>query len=188
MNLDDYYDLYEVNTDIPEPDDLHFVAPKQLAWKPLEDLFLSVEFQDQNTPADAPLKLTQEDNVWVSAKVRDPDLKTPAPSVAAERAAERVLKNSVSQPYDFIMPVSQDQWQNFVLYKYYQLANDPDPKIAKGALDSLAKTNVVNLSAERTEVNINMKSTVELESELASLMSRLVWDKTKVIQGEAERV
>ena len=73
----------------------------------------------------------------------------------------------------------------FRSYRYYQLACDDDPKVSKPALDSLAKTNVVNLTAERTEVNINMKSTVELDSYLTEALSKYVG---KTIDGESVRV
>lgn len=181
--MDDYYNLYILEEDIP--DDPDFVVPYETTCKDIKGLFKSVAFQNQNLPEEATPKLTVTDNQWITAKVLDPDLTVPAPSVAAERAAERHLKNSIGHPYDFVMPVAQEQWQNFVMYRYYQLAADPDPKISKPALDSLAKTNIVNLTAERTEVNINMKSTVELDNYLMEALNKYAG---KTIEGEAVRV
>ena len=179
------FDFIETDDDVIIPDDPDFDVPTETLCGDLKALFTSVEFQDQNLPEDAELKLSARDNQWVMAKVSNPEIQTPPPSVAAERAAERHLRSSVGTPYDFVMPVAQEQWQNFVMYRYYQLACDDDPKVSKPALDSLAKTNVVNLTAERTEVNINMKSTVELDSYLTEALSKYVG---KTIDGESVRV
>ena len=61
-----------------------------------------------------------------------------------------------------------------------------DPKISKPALDSLAKSSIVGLSAEKTEININALPTAELEKELLSALKRYTGEK--VIEGTAERV
>lgn len=184
--LNDYFDYYAINTDIAPPEDLHFII--RFGIKPgtcILSVFSDLQFQHQNTPLTATLKLTPEDKDWVAQKKANPTLPVPAPSLAAERAAEKALKALVAQPYDFTMPVTQEQWQNFILFKYHQLANDPDPKVAKPALDSLAKTNVVGLTNERVEVNINSKSTEELEKTLREALEKYMG---KTIEGTAVRV
>jgi hypothetical protein len=71
------------------------------------------------------------------------------------------------------------------MYKYFELANDADPKISKPALDSLAKTSIVGLHEERQEININTKSTIELQSEALMLLRSIAKrGEEKVIEGE----
>ena len=84
------------------------------------------------------------------------------------------------------MPATKEQWQNFVMQKYFEQANDIDPKISKPALDALAKTNIVALNQEVQEVNISVRSTVEIESELMQVVSALIKKpQEKVIEGES---
>jgi len=183
--FDDFYDLYTLDDSFILPEDPDFPVPTETTCKDLKTLFTSATFQNQNLPEEEIPPLTALDNQWVAAKVTNPEFNVPAPSVAAERSAEKYLRTSVGQPYDFVMPVAQEQWQNFIMFRYYQLAADPDPKVSKPALDSLAKTNVVGLTSERTEVNINMKSTVELDNYLLEALSKYTG---KAIEGEAVRV
>lgn len=103
-----------------------------------------------------------------------------APSAPALRSLQRSMEK-----YDGPMPVNKEQWQNFVLQKYYEQANDIDPKISKPALDALARTNVVGLNQEVQEVSINVRSTVEIESELLQVVNSLLnKPKEKVIDVE----
>jgi hypothetical protein len=89
------------------------------------------------------------------------------------------------EKYDGPMPVNKEQWQNFVLQKYYEQANDIDPKISKPALDALARTNVVGLNQDVQEVNISVRSTVEIESELLQVVNSLLnKPKEKVLDAE----
>ena len=62
---------------------------------------------------------------------------------------------------------------------------EEDPKIVKSALDSLAKTSIVGLAMEKTEININTLPTSELEKELLDALNK--YNNTKVITGEAVR-
>ena len=90
--------------------------------------------------------------------------------------------------YNFDLPVTQAQWQNFVLAKLVEQANDMDPKISKPALDTLAKTSVVGLMVEKQEISITHKTSDELEATLRSAMRKyLQRDEEKVINGVATR-
>ena len=62
-----------------------------------------------------------------------------------------------------------------------------DPKIAKPALDTLAKTSVVGLMVERQEISITHKTSEELEATLRNAMRRYLGKNEKVIEGEAIR-
>ena len=67
--------------------------------------------------------------------------------------------------------------------KYFELTLEEDPKIVKSALDSLAKTSIVGLAVEKTEINLNTLPTQELESELLQALKK--YSSEKVINGEA---
>jgi hypothetical protein len=60
--------------------------------------------------------------------------------------------------------------RNYVVYKLFEHAESEDPKVSLKALEFLAKSSDVGLFADKIEININQKSTVELESELSSLL------------------
>ena len=121
--------------------------------------------------------LTRKEKAWVKENQHLP-VPPPAPSTPALRALGRSLEK-----YRGTMPVSKEEWQNYCLERYYMLSQDLDPKIAKSAIDSLARTNVVKLLTDEQTVNINARSTIELESELANKISALL---TKAKSGGSE--
>jgi len=123
---------------------------------------------------------TADERTWVVEAISDPAVAKAPPTPAAQAALEKHLAR-----FDFAVPGNKDQWQSYVMYKYFELTLDPDPKISKPALDAIAKTNVVGLHNEVQEININTKSTVELESELMQMISGVLRRQDeKVIEGE----
>lgn len=125
-------------------------------------------------PEEAPRALTKSEKEWVKAARSAPEEEKPkfiaaAPTLPALRALEQSLKK-----YDAPLPASKEAWQAFVMAKYFEQANDIDPKISKPALDALAKTNIVGLHQEVQEININTKTTIELEGELAHKISQIL--------------
>ena len=160
-----------------------FTIPIGAPTLPPAVVFASVKFQEGNTPInEADLVVTPTDLEWVNETLQEGMKKSPAPSLAAER----YLKTHFSQ-YDFDMPANKRLMQNFVLTKYFQQANDPDPKIAKAALDSLAKTNVVGLMDQKIEVNVAQRTSEDLEGELTKMLMKFLGREEKVINGEAVR-
>lgn len=146
--------------------------------------FASATFKAAEIPDSPPDVLTDEDMDWVHETVAQGQKVTPAPSPAAERYLRTAFKQ-----YDFDMPVTESQWRNFVLTRWYQQANDPDPKVAKPALDSIAKSCAANLMVEKKEISITSKSDEDLNKELKELFASLRGKMTeKVIEGTAERV
>lgn len=137
-------------------------------------------------PDEPDRKLNKAEKEWVDTAVAqaktNPNVIQEAPSAPALRAVQRAM-----QRYDGPQPVTKEQWQNFVLAKYFEQANDLDPKISKPALDALARTSVVGLHQEVQEININHKTTIELESELLAKISQLTQRKEKVIEGAVIR-
>lgn len=164
-------------------DDEDFLIP---TGEPAADparVFASVEFLKVNTPAEDVPPLTAEDVAWVEQTRAMGHRPSKPPSLAAQRYLEDNLSH-----YNFDLPVTQTQWQNFVLTKLFQQANDPDTKVAKAALDSLAKTSVVGLMVERTEVNITHRTSEELNHLLKSAMDKYVrHNSEKVIEGTVSR-
>jgi hypothetical protein len=164
------------------PDDAEDDYPVPLEARcPMEEIFSRSSFQAGNLPTDKEVPLSAEDKQWLAQKATTPENTSPPPSYAAERFFKSQLDR-----FNFVMPASQEQWQNYVMYKYFELSLDPDPKISKPALDSLAKSSVVGLATEKTEININTMPTADLEKELLSAIKRFSGEK--VIEGKAERV
>lgn len=116
--------------------------------------------------------LSRKEKEWVQEAQRNENLASAPPSAPALRALERQFEK-----YHGPMPVTKEQWQNYVMKQYFMLSTDPDPKISKPALDALAKTNLVGLHTEVQEININTKSTIELEATLAQKLQQILSKK-----------
>lgn len=135
-------------------------------------------------PAEPSRPLNKEEKEWVAYASKEaqqnpetlPTLRAAAPTKPALLALEKALSK-----FSGSMPGTKEEWQNYVMSRYFELASDIDPKISKPALDALAKTNVVGLMEERVEVNINTRSTVELETELLTKID-------KILRRQEERV
>lgn len=164
------------------PDDIGEDCPLPLEARcPMSAIFARESFKTGQLPTDQEVPLSTEDKQWLAQKATTPENTSPPPSYAAERFFKSQLDR-----FNFVMPATQEQWQNYVMYKYFELSLDPDPKISKPALDSLAKSSVVGLATEKTEININSLPTAELEKELLSAIKRFSGEK--VIEGKAERI
>lgn len=164
-------------------DDEDFLIPTGPSTADPTRVFASVDFLKVNTPSEEVPPLTAEDVAWVEQTRAAGHRPSPPPSLAAQRYLEEHLAH-----YNFDLPVTQTQWQNFVLTKLFQQANDADTKIAKAALDTLAKTSVVGLMVEKTEVSITHRTSEELNHLLKSAMDKYVrHNAEKIIEGTASR-
>ena len=151
-----------------------FTIPLMLEGVPDASLFLPKE-------PDRPLNKAEKD--WVKIAQNNPEVQASPPSAPALRA----LQNSLAK-YEGPMPVTKSQWQNYVMQQYYVQSMDPDPKVSKAALDSLAKTSIVGLHEERKEITLELKSTIDLQSEAHTLLRSLAQRANeKVIEGESSR-
>lgn len=80
------------------------------------------------------------------------------------------------------------------MYKFFELAEDPDPKVSMRALENLAKTADIGLFSERVEININQRTTVDLEADLSKLIHSVLerqtntkaLDTSSAVDGEFE--
>lgn len=161
--MDAYIDS---NTDFLPED---FPIPLTAEGDPNPALFL---------PKEADRPLTKAEKSWVQEAKTNPDIVQSAPSAPALRALGKQLER-----YAGPMPASKEQWQNFVMQQYYMQSLDPDPKISKPALDSLAKTSIVGLHEERKEISLEIKSSVELQAEALTLLRSLAQrNNEKVIE------
>ena len=130
--------------------------------------------------------LTRQEKEWVQEAQKNPDIAAAPPSAPALRSLQKNLEK-----YAGPMPATKEQWQNFVMKQYFVMAGDIDPKISKPALDALAKTNIVGLHEEKVEVSISTRSTIEIESDLLSLVQRLAGKKPmpeEALDGEFEEL
>ena len=168
-------DVWYEDTDPPQ-----FVVPLDLPFADAKEIFEKATFKAGAAPSPQDVPLTQADKAWIVQKGLNPDTPTPPPSYAAQRALDRHLKQ-----FDFVVPGSQDQWQSYVMYKYFELSLDPDPKISKPALDALAKTSIVGLAVERQEISISNVTTEELDKRLKEALNKYAGN---LIEGSAVRV
>ena len=122
--------------------------------------------------------LTKNEKEWVQEAQKNPDLVTSPPSAPALRQLQKHLEK-----YAGPMPATKEQWQNYLMKQYFVMSQDPDPKVSKPALDALAKTNIVGLHTEVQEININTRSTIELEATLAQKLQQII-QKKNITQEE----
>lgn len=163
-------DAYYDPTTPSEPQDTPI--PLSLQGTPDASLFLPKE-------PDRPLSKSEKE--WVQAAQRNPEIQKAPPSAPALRSLQQSLEK-FSGP----MPVNKEAWQNYVMQQYYLQSLDPDPKISKPALDALAKTAIVGLHEERKEITLELKSTIDLQSEALTLLRSLAQrSNEKVIEHVA---
>jgi len=169
--LDDWYE----DADPPQ-----FAVPFDLPFADAKETFEKASFKLGGPPSPQDVPLSQADKAWIVQKGLNPHTPTPPPSYAAQRALDRHL-----QQFDFVVPGSQDQWQSYIMYKYFELSLDPDPKISKPALDALAKTSIVGLAVERQEISISNVTNEELDKRLKDALGKYAGN---LIEGSAVRV
>lgn len=126
--------------------------------------------------------LTRQEKEWVREAKKNPDnadiINNP-PSAPALRAIQKQLET-----YNGPMPVTKEQWQNYIMKQYFTMTKDADPKVSKPALDALARTNIVGLHTDVQEININTHSTIELEATLAQKLQQIISKKNLPIEEE----
>ena len=166
--LDDWFEDFEPPA---------FSVPFTRAPIDASSVFNNPRFQVGELPLTPEKPLTAADRAWIVERGTNPATTTPPPSFAAQRA----LDNHLSK-FNFVVPGSQDQWQSYIMYKYFELSLDPDPKISKPALDALAKTSIVGLAVDRQEIAISNVTDEELNKRLNEALGRYA---STVIEGQA---
>lgn len=159
-----------------------FEVPSTLAFDVVLEFLDSVPNAALFLPPESDRPLTKREKEWVREARKDPDnpdiINNP-PSAPALRSLQKNLES-----YSGPMPVTKEQWQNYIMKQYFLQTKDPDPKVSKPALDALAKTNIVNLHTEVQEININTRSTIELEATLAQKLQQIIQKKNLPIEEE----
>lgn len=153
-----------------------FEVPSALDFSVVLDFSGAVPSSALFLPVEPDRVLTRGEKEWVQEAKRNPEIATTPPSAPALRSLQRSMEK-----YAGPMPATREQWQNYVMQRYYELTLDPDPKISKPALDSLAKTGLVGLHDEKTEITVELKSTIDLQAEALTLLRSIATREEKVI-------
>jgi len=95
-----------------------------------------------------------------------------APDKPSNLGTAIVLEKMLAK-HDYVLADPSNKMRNYVVFKLFEHAENDDPKVSLKALEYLAKSSEVGLFSDKIEVNINQKSTIELESELSSLLKSI---------------
>ena len=95
-----------------------------------------------------------------------------APAKPTTLGAAIVLEKMLAK-HDYVLAEPSNKMRNYVVFKLFEHAENEDPKVSLKALEYLAKSSEVGLFSDKIELNINQKSTIELESELSSLLKSI---------------
>lgn len=112
-----------------------------------------------------------------------------APTVPTSSAVAVHLKALVTE-YDHQVLESNIQARNYIVNRLLDISNPNKVEPAKPseqlkALELLGKVSEIGLFTERVEVNINNKSTEELEAELVETLSRYMGQAVPAKKGDA---
>lgn len=97
-----------------------------------------------------------------------------------------LMLNKLLSKHDYTLTDPVAKMRNYVMYKFFELAEDEDPKVSMRALENLAKTADIGLFAERVEINIHQKTTVDLESELSLLLKNIASRSTLDVSNASD--
>ena len=114
-----------------------------------------------------------------------------APQVPSSSAVARQLKALITE-YDHQVIESNIQARNYIVNRLLELsdpAGNTKPMEQLRALELMGKVSEIGLFTERLEVNINNKSTEELEKELVATLNKYinVVDVTSTEQNDPRR-
>lgn len=118
-----------------------------------------------------PIEIDREDELFAE-KIIKGEIKSP---ISHSLSAGTAIKlGAILEEYDVQVAKSAAQLRTVATNKLIALLDDPDPKNQLRAIEMIGKMADVGLFAERTEITINHKTTVELEQELVRLVSDYV--------------
>jgi hypothetical protein len=115
-----------------------------------------------------PIEIDQEDNLFAEQIIKG-QVKPPVTHVLS--AGTAIKLGAILEEYDVQVARSAAQLRTVATNKLIAMLDDPDPKNQLRAIEMIGKMADVGLFAERTEITINHKTTVELEQELVKLVS-----------------
>lgn len=97
-----------------------------------------------------------------------------------------VVLDGMLAKYDYALNDPVNKMRNYVMYKFFEHAENEDPKVSLKALEYLAKSSEVGLFTDRIEVNIHEKPTEDLKTELTSLISSILTRSKAPVVVDAE--
>ena len=100
-----------------------------------------------------------------------------APAAPSTLGAKRMLESLLAK-HDYQMQAPFQKMRNYVIYKFFELAENDDPNISLKALNSLGKVSDIGLFTDKLEISVTQKSTLELEDELSTLLKGFVKRKS----------
>jgi hypothetical protein len=115
--------------------------------------------------ADIPEYTHQEKTEALSIFLEQPDAPLTPTTSGAAKALEKLLKR-----FDYNLPNATNKMRQYLIFKMFELAENEDPKLAIKALEMLGKVTEIGLFSTKIEISTIDKPTIELESELSSLL------------------
>ena len=173
---------------MPQPDtlqlhpDYRHPAPKPREPHELEDMrtrakaaFNTAEFLKA---FGLPINITDEDREEARAIFMD----TPnAPAAPTTPGAAYILEALLTK-YDFTMIGQTNKMRNYVLFNLFNLAENAESDSVKlKSIELLGKVAEVGLFANKIEISIEQKSTIDLEADLKALLKSYDLD---ALEGE----
>lgn len=104
-----------------------------------------------------------------------------APQKPTTPGAARAVRNLLSR-YDFSMADESARLRTYAIARLLDLAESEKENVALGAIEKIGKIAEVGLFETKITVDINQRSTEDLEKDLASLMSKYM-DNLKVVNA-----
>lgn len=130
-----------------------------------------------------PIEIDKEDELFAEKIIKE---EISIPTNYNFSAGTAVKLGALLQEYDVQVAKSAAQLRTVSTNKLIEMLDDPDPKVRLKAIELIGKIADVGLFAERTEITINHKSTIELQQELAKLVSDYVDVETKLVTSDTE--
>jgi len=87
--------------------------------------------------------------------------------------------------YDYEVVNGANKMRNYVMFKLFELSEDPDTRISFKALETLGKVAEIGLFSTKIDINITEKPTQDLEAELHNLLKGY---DISVLEGELSDV
>ena len=171
MDTEDY-----IMTNPAELSTLEIADAYEAAWRCFTSSYEFLRDMDLPLPEVTPSDKREALNIFHESPL--------APEKPTTLGAARMLDKMLAK-HDYSLVNPHQKMRNYVMYKFFELAENEDPKISLKALENLAKVSDIGLFTEKLEVSINQKTTVELESELGKLLKSLIGKApNKAIEGE----
>ena len=104
-----------------------------------------------------------------------------APDKPSTPGAARAVRNLLSR-YDFSLADESSRLRTYAISRLLDLAESEKENVALGAIEKIGKIAEVGLFETKITVDINQKSTEDIEKYLAALMSKYM-DNLKVVNA-----